>query len=104
MTPEEKWQHFLNTHRKNIVPENGTDAYAKLKGVILNGEPTPETVIFGSHRIKFTRAELNSAYRKLSLAVHPDRNRDRAEEAEAMFKVINEANKLLDNKLRKLGL
>jgi len=98
---KEKWQDFVNTHRKNIVRDNGTDAYAKLKRVILDGQPTYETVLFGSHRTSFTRAEINKANRELSRIAHPDRNRERAREAEVMFKVVTEAKSQLEAKLER---
>lgn len=43
-----------------------------------------------------TEAELKSAYRKLALKWHPDRNKEK--DAEAKFKEINEAYEVLGNK------
>ncbi|MCE7898188.1 MAG: J domain-containing protein [bacterium] len=43
-----------------------------------------------------SEAELKSAYRKLALQWHPDRNKDKG--AEAKFKEINEAYEVLSNK------
>jgi molecular chaperone DnaJ len=50
-----------------------------------------------------TEAELKSAYRKLALKWHPDRNQDKKEEAEKQFKEINEAYQVLsDQKKRQM--
>nr|MBP7876015.1 DnaJ domain-containing protein [Candidatus Woesebacteria bacterium] len=44
-----------------------------------------------------TEAELKSAYRKMALKWHPDRNQDKKEEAETQFKEINEAYQVLSD-------
>lgn len=46
-----------------------------------------------------TESEIKSAYRKLALQWHPDRNKDKG--AEAKFKEINEAYEVLSNKEKK---
>lgn len=46
-------------------------------------------------------AEIKKAYLKLSLAVHPDRNKERVEIATILFKALNEARLLLENQLKK---
>lgn len=43
-------------------------------------------------------ADIKSAYRKMALKWHPDRNADKKEEAEQKFKEINEAYQVLSNK------
>ncbi len=48
-----------------------------------------------------TEAELKSAYRKLALKWHPDRNQDKKEEAEKQFKEINEAYQVLSDPKKK---
>lgn len=44
-----------------------------------------------------SEAELKTAYRKMALKWHPDRNQDKKEEAEQKFKEINEAYQILSN-------
>lgn len=44
-----------------------------------------------------TDAEIKSAYRKMALKWHPDRNQDKKEEAEKQFKEINEAYQVLSD-------
>lgn len=46
-------------------------------------------------------AELKSAYRKMALKWHPDRNQDKKEEAERQFKEINEAYQVLSDPKKK---
>lgn len=48
-----------------------------------------------------TDAELKSAYRKMALKWHPDRNQDKKEEAEKQFKEINEAYQVLSDKQKR---
>jgi DnaJ-class molecular chaperone len=48
-----------------------------------------------------TEKEIKSAYRKLALKWHPDRNKDNKEEAEEMFKKINKAYETLSNPEKK---
>ncbi len=49
-----------------------------------------------------TKTEIKSAYRKLALKWHPDKNQDKKQEAEEKFKEINEAYQVLsDEKKRK---
>ncbi|KAF8791980.1 DnaJ subfamily B member 2 like protein [Argiope bruennichi] len=50
-----------------------------------------------------TTQEIKQAYRKLALKWHPDKNLDKKEEAERMFKEINEAYEVLsDEKKRRI--
>lgn len=46
-------------------------------------------------------AEIKSAYRKLALKWHPDKNQDKKAEAEAKFKEINEAYQVLSDEKKK---
>lgn len=48
-----------------------------------------------------TDADIKSAYRKMALKWHPDRNADKKEEAEQKFKEINEAYQILSNKQKR---
>lgn len=48
-----------------------------------------------------TDAEIKTAYRKMALKWHPDRNADKKEEAEKTFKEINEAYQILSNKQKR---
>lgn len=48
-----------------------------------------------------TDAEIKSAYRKMALKWHPDRNQDKKEEAEGQFKEINEAYQVLSDPQKK---
>lgn len=48
-----------------------------------------------------TAADIKSAYRKLALQWHPDKNQDKKEEAEAKFKEINEAYQILSNEQKR---
>lgn len=48
-----------------------------------------------------TEAELKSAYRKMALKWHPDRNQDKKEESERQFKEINEAYQVLSDPKKK---
>ena len=46
-------------------------------------------------------SEIKSAYRKMALKWHPDKNQDKKEEAEAKFKEINEAYQILSDKQKR---
>jgi len=46
-------------------------------------------------------AEIKSAYRKMALKWHPDKNQDKKEEAESKFKEINEAYQILSDKQKR---
>ncbi len=46
-------------------------------------------------------SEIKSAYRKMALKWHPDRNQDKKEEAETKFKEINEAYQILSDPQKK---
>lgn len=48
-----------------------------------------------------TDAEIKSAYRKMALKWHPDRNQDKKDEAEKQFKEINEAYQVLSDPQKK---
>ncbi len=43
-----------------------------------------------------TQDEIKTAYKKLALKHHPDRNKDNQQEAEAKFKEINEAKRIIE--------
>lgn len=48
-----------------------------------------------------TDAEIKSAYRKMALKWHPDKNADKKQEAEEKFKEINEAYQVLSDKKKR---
>lgn len=48
-----------------------------------------------------SEAELKTAYRKMALKWHPDRNQDKKEESEKQFKEINEAYQVLSDPKKK---
>ncbi len=94
----DKWEVLLGQNQELLTRDTGerTDDYKKYRQLVRDRSP-PHVLLDVAERP--TEASLKKAFRKASMAVHPDRNRDWRKEAEAITQCINEAKLILDKKL-----
>lgn len=98
-TSKTEWINFIEKeipHLSHINDANLSKEYISYKQRLLQ-KCSPEELL--ELPANFTQAQLRQKYRILALILHPDKNAPRRQEAEALFKVLNEANAKLKNNL-----
>jgi len=95
------WENFVQTSRQELkslpavllLPQDH-----KLKPLItrLQSNCSPQGLLEVGESP--SKEELERAYKKQAMVVHPDRNKDNVEIATILFKAISEARNVLENK------
>jgi hypothetical protein len=92
------WKEFLgdNCQKLNSTSDENK-LYTQFREGVLAGKPAFE--LLGLQENSFDKAAVRKAFHLYALFLHPDKNRGRPEQAELLFKCLNEARKQLDANL-----